>query len=881
MKHSKIIYTTFLLLIAGIGGTFVAGQSNDFQRIDTTPRRLRPTLPPVSSPSSGNQNATLPAYQPQEPSQHTATGSTSQADETTRVGANGIGTAASRPSQVVQNGQPMRQVSHAFEEGAENMNRQAFLSPGQTRGSGTATNQMVANNSASGADNNVPASATIRQFSDGVGSAANSVAENQHSGTMSVVGNGNWGSHDDVPEHVFQGISQMQESSHTTQNAQLPILPPLGNGNAPYGQSNMPPTLFDQTFDESRDSFPMRFDGNNGLPDNSQNWYQGNTPGTSLNGESDGMIPFEQPVQPGQMPQVDVIGNLDNPTVGNPAADSRPANGPQGNIRMSLSNLQPVREQSNTSHSLAQDNITPAFPPAEPQARIAVSQERIARNDTVQNMMPMDVRNDGATLQLGNTRGNTGAQNNQEGTGLPGSGELTGAQVPNLVIEKIMPQEVQINEPMTVVISIRNTGSSKAKNVVLTDRLPKGARFEEANASGSRTANGEICWQLGDLGINEERNVELTLTPTAEGEIGSVATVTFSVEASGSTRVTKPALSMEVTVANDEHLVGGDLILKIQISNPGTGIARNITLEEYVPDGLSHPSGRKLSYTYGDLKPNESKGFLLTLKCERAGETINYLVAKGENALFAESKIPILVLAPGLDLSIEGTKNRYLDRKATYELRVDNPGSATTREVKLYAKLPKGLDFVSTNSMGAYDPETHTVHWMLDALPAKQSGKIELVTLPRTIGEYKIEFSGRAQGNMQASTSHEVFVDGIASLGFEIANKVDPVELGREAAYEIRIFNRGTKASSNVNIRVQLPEDMRFIAAEGPTQYNISGSIVDFVNLHQLLPSETKTYSIRAQCLAVGDQRVLVQVQSDEMEKPVTKEENTNVYGDE
>ena len=246
-----------------------------------------------------------------------------------------------------------------------------------------------------------------------------------------------------------------------------------------------------------------------------------------------------------------------------------------------------------------------------------------------------------------------------------------------------------------------------------------------------------------------------------------------------------------------------------------------------------------------------------------------------------ESKIPIVVLAPALTLAIDGPKARYLERKATYELRVGNPGSATTRGVILIAKLPKGIEFVSTDSMGAYDPETHTVHWMLDALPSQQSGKIELVTLPRAIGEYKIEFIGRAQGNLQASTSHEVSIDGVASLGFEIINNGAPVELGREAVYEIRVFNRGTKASSNVSLRMQFPEDMRFVAAEGPTQHRVAGTRVDFGNLLQLMPGEVKTYHVRAQCLAVGDQRVVVQVQSDEMEKPVTKEENTNVYGDE
>ncbi|MCL2117519.1 MAG: hypothetical protein FWH27_03725 [Planctomycetaceae bacterium] len=805
MKRNKYYDSiVLLLLIAGISSTFVVGQSNENQKIDATPRRLRGTLPPVTSQASVNKSPTLlPTYQPQDNSPSTASKPPVQV-----ANAFGVVPATVQSGQVAQNAQQVRQVSHTSEEGDESRN--------------------------------VPASATIRQVPGAPGITASTTTGEQHFGTLSVTGDGNWGNSDDVPEHVIQGISQMQEQTLP------PMPPPLGNGNLSPEITNVPP-LLDSPQGEPRDNLTLRFDGNDLEP--------GSLPNLSFGDEPGGVIPF-QPLLPPDLTspsdgaiQVDVIE----------PPDSGYGNTPQGNSRMAFGNQPPVLEQS----------LVP---------QVAEPEERIARNSTV----PMDIRNDGASLQLGNPlSGNHASSAHEEGTGVPGSQELLGAQIPQLVIEKIMPREVQINEPMTVTFNIRNTGSAKAKNVVLTDRLPKGTRFIEAGASASRTAGGDICWQLGDIGINEERNVDMILIPVAEGEIGSVATATFSVEASAGARVTKPALAMEVATASDEHLVGGDVVLEIMISNPGSGTARNITLEEFVPDGLSHPKGKKLSSDFGDLKPNESKRLRLTLKCERDGEMTNYLVAKGDNDLMVESKIPIVVLAPALTLAIDGPKNRFLERKATYELRVGNPGSAATRDVILIAKLPKGIDFVSTDSMGAYDPETRTVHWMLDTLPSQQSGKIELVTLPREIGEYKIEFVGRAQGGLQANTAHEVAVDGIASLGFEIANKVDPVELGREAVYEMRIFNRGTKASSNVSIRVQLPEAMRFVAAEGPTQHRFSGSLVDFGNLVQLAPREEKTYLVRAQCLAAGDHRVVVQVQSDEMERPVTKEENTNVYGDE
>ena len=824
MKRNKLYLTVVLLLVIGSGSSFILGQSSDFQRLDATPRRLRGTLPPVTSPTSVNQSPTLlPTYQPQDNSP--------KALPEQVANAFGVGPAVGQKGQTAQNANQLLQASHASEEGDDTMNRPALLIQGQNNR--VAIPNPLASESVGGRDSNVPASATLLQFAESRGKPADSATDQSYIGTMSVNGNGNWGNSDDAPEHVYQGISQLREQPHSA------MLPPIGQSDMPPELSNTPPMLGSPQGD-SHDTLTLRLDGNDMMA--------GVPPNLSMEGESDGMVPL----LPDTPPQ---LGSIDHFGMGLGSE-------PNENVRMSFGNMPPVGE--------------PATLPQK-----AVPEPRITRNSS----LPIDVRNDGASLQLGNTlngnNGNYNSYDSQEGTGVPGSGELTGAQIPQLVIEKLMPREVLINEPMTIKFNIRNTGSAKAKNVVLTDQLPKGTRFFEAGASASRTSNGEICWQLGDIAVNEERNVELTLIPTAEGEIGSVATATFSVEASASTRVTKPALTMEVTTAYDEHLVGGDLILEITISNPGTGVARNITLEEFVPDGLSHPKGKKLSSEFGDLKPNDSKKLRLTLKCERAGEMTNYLVAKGDHDLVVENKLPVVVLAPALTLAIEGPKNRLLERKATYELLVGNPGSATTRDVVLIAKLPQGIDFVGTDSMGVYDAETHTVHWQLDALPSQQSGKIELVTLPRVIGEYKIEFVGRALGDLQAGTFHEVSVDGIASLGFEITNKVAPVELGREAEYEIRVFNRGTKASSNISLRMQLPEDMRFVDADGPTQHRASGSTVDFDNLFQLAPREEKTYHVRVQCLATGDQRVIVRVQSDEMERPVTKEENTNVYGDE
>ena len=800
MKRISKFYAIMCLVIAGIGTTYVVGQSNELPRIDQQPRRMRGTLPPITAaPSQNGQEASMPLYQP--------LGNANSSAAVAAHQSSGIAQAATQSP--AQNTSRMRLVSHNTED----------------------------DNAAQ------PVSAVFQQPPANTGNVPAIGSQNQHIGTMPVNGNGNWGKENDVPEHVLQGISQLREP--------LPQSQPSASDDIP---SRIAPTL---------DMLPPSAVPSDVTVPNTPSLSAvapHNASGTEIPATPEGLIPF-RPIQP--LTSENEVANVPQNNASPSDGASNNGDEPRSKVRMSFGGV---------PHAPGNTLATPAVIPP---SQVAPVTELIARNNS-----SVDVRYDGNSVQLGNMAEGS-FDSSSEGTGLPGSSELAGVQVPQLVIEKIMPQESQINEPMTIAINIRNTGSAKAKNVMLTDRLPKGARFVEAGASATRTASGDVCWQLGDLGINEERAVELCIIPTAEGEIGSVATATFSVDASSSTRVTKPGLKLEVSVPGEEHLVGGTLSLEILISNPGTGIARNIMIEEWVPDGLSHQKGKKLAATFGDLKPNEQQRLKLTLNCDRAGEMTNYLVAKGEGDLMVESKIPITVLAPSLTLGIEGPKNRYLERKATYLLQVANPGTATTRDIQLVAKLSRGIDFVSTDSMGAYDPETHTVHWRLEALPSQQSGVIELVTLPREIGEHKIEFVGHAKGALQAANSHEVSVDGIASLGFEIANRVDPVELGREAEYEVRVFNRGTKASTNVAMRVQLPDGMRFVAAEGPTQYRVSGAVIDFNNLSQVEPREEKTYVIRAQCLTTGEQRVVVKLQSDEMESPVTKEENTNVYGDE
>ena len=161
-------------------------------------------------------------------------------------------------------------------------------------------------------------------------------------------------------------------------------------------------------------------------------------------------------------------------------------------------------------------------------------------------------------------------------------------------------------------------------------------------------------------------------------------------------------------------------------------------ISERVPAALRHPAGAELEFEVGTLKPGETRQIDLKLTAAQAGRMTNVLLARGEGNLKAEEKAEFDVVAPALAVAMTGPSRRYLERQATYTVSVSNPGTAPARDVQLTTQLPKGLKFVKANNSGQFDPNTNTVTWSLDELPATETGSVTLVAVPIEVGEQKM-----------------------------------------------------------------------------------------------------------------------------------------------
>ena len=467
------------------------------------------------------------------------------------------------------------------------------------------------------------------------------------------------------------------------------------------------------------------------------------------------------------------------------------------------------------------------------------------------------------------------------GMDTPGDRKLEGVQAPSLTIEKISPREIQVNQSADFEIKVRNVGRVVANDVVVVDRVPSGTEFIGASPEPTKLdRSGEVQWTVGTIEPGQEKRIRYQLRPTKPGEIGSVAHVLFSTQASMRTVVTRPVLDI-VHSARPRVLIGDNVVFDVMVENKGDGPAVDVIVQEEVPDQLEYQEGfRQLEYEVGTLMPGQKRKIQLALRADKVGSFRNVVFASGKGGLEAKHEIEVEVIAPEIRVSSEGPTRRFLQRKATHRFTVENRGTAEANNVNLVARLPGGLRYVSSDNRGRYDSNSHAVYWKMPSLKDGVAGTVELTTLPVEVGNQDIAFEATADLRLTAETTQKMAVEHLVDVYFEIDDVVDPIEVGTDTTYRLRILNQGTKVASNVQLDVEFPRGLEPTSIDGDLRHQIRGQQVTFEPIGSLAPGKEVQLSIRAKGTAPGDHRVIASIRSDGREVEVSKEDTTRVYSD-
>lgn len=453
-----------------------------------------------------------------------------------------------------------------------------------------------------------------------------------------------------------------------------------------------------------------------------------------------------------------------------------------------------------------------------------------------------------------------------------------GGQNPTLYLEKIGPATATLGEPVAYELIVRNTGTTPVFNVRVQDELLAKTKLISARPKPDLSGD-QMVWTAPSLEPGAELRYKVEIQPSGEGELYSRAMATFSSACSLQTRVIQPRLALSLT-GPETVQIGEQAAFLIQVTNSGSGPATNVVLHDHLPAGLKHPQGSDIEADLGTLAPGESKKLTLKTSAIKGGRLVNEATAISENGLKANAQAAVFVAEPSLHLRATGPKRRVLDREAEFDIEVVNSGTAPVHNVLITDNLPVEMDFLGCSEGGHHDAVHRTVTWKLDSMKPGQRHGLSVKIVTRGVGDVINRVTAQGDPGLETVAEAPLHIEGAPALMLEVVDRDDPVEVGSQTTYEIRVVNQGTSASTGIQVVATLPKELTPVEAIGPTGHRIQGQQVLFEPMPKLAARADALFRIKVSAQHPGDVRFKVQLSANQLQSPILEEESTRIYSD-
>ncbi|MBP5626879.1 DUF11 domain-containing protein [bacterium] len=434
------------------------------------------------------------------------------------------------------------------------------------------------------------------------------------------------------------------------------------------------------------------------------------------------------------------------------------------------------------------------------------------------------------------------------------------------------PGEWQVGESQVCVIRFRAANRYQTCQVV--HPMANGLECVGTQPQATRSGNN-IVWDLGSVERGEERTFQVQYRSINDVDLKLCAFLQTTSCSCSAAKTVRARIAIEKT-GPETAVLGENVPYTITISNVGDGTAKNVVLNDYLPEGLRHSSGSsQLSQEIGSLAPGESRTLSLAATAVARGRHCNRAVVTTSNAGTAESTACTVVQERQLQLTKDGTPSQFLGRKANYNIVVTNPGDAGLTDVVVVDTLPPHTTYVSSSGGQV---QGNQVIWRLNTLGPGQSQTFNVTVTCHTPGTHVNTVTAECREGLRRQAEAPTVWRGMPAVRVEVVDDPDPVEIGGETVYTISVMNQGTAQDSNVEVTAVFPNSLKPLAVSGAIGSQIQGQKVIFAPVPTIQPKQEIIYRIKAQALSVDDARLRVYVKTNLLETPVCEEESTHLY---
>ncbi|MBN1369136.1 MAG: DUF11 domain-containing protein [Dehalococcoidaceae bacterium] len=347
------------------------------------------------------------------------------------------------------------------------------------------------------------------------------------------------------------------------------------------------------------------------------------------------------------------------------------------------------------------------------------------------------------------------------------------------------------------------------------------------------------------------------------------------------------ATKLGITKVGPDHVSLNDqATYTITVNNTGELQATGVVVTDQIPLGMTYVSsspggtvsGNVVTWNVGSLDKDASRSYTLVLQGTQPGLWVNTAVASSNEVGTATAQATTRVSPPPeVMIKKTGPAGVFTGFTRAYTLTVTNTGSVALTDVIVTDHLPPLLNYTSSNV--ASTVTGNQISWNLGSLNIGETKSIIVILGGEKTGTAVNTATVTTNEGATSTDSLTITVLGAPGAHMSLIDSSDPVAVGDEFTYTIRVLNQSEGNSlHNLTITGLLPGEVVFVGADGPVSYTVSGQEVRFNAIAELLPGQTKEFTITVKATGAGAAVFNATMNWDEFGEPIVNQEGTTIF---
>jgi len=469
---------------------------------------------------------------------------------------------------------------------------------------------------------------------------------------------------------------------------------------------------------------------------------------------------------------------------------------------------------------------------------------------------------------------------------------------PDISIRKAGPAQASVGDTLTYRIEVRNPGSLMSREVTVTDQIVEGLSYLGSTPQASVTA-GLLEWRLGDLAPGQARTIDVQLRADKPGAVKNCANVTTADRLSAQDCAPTTILSRTLNIAltgPTQAVVGQEVTFEARVTNRGGTALKALTMVDKYDVGFDHASrvangARVIESDLGDLGPGESGRVDVTFRVLQPGNLCHTIEVQNASGTLASANACLTAVAPGaqvapvggppkLSVTKTGPARQEVGQQVSFAIVVANVGQTPATNVKVVDHYDPAFRPLKSTAGSTWNEQTDELTWVVDRLAAGKSLTFQVLCNcqePSANSCNQATVTSREGGSAQGEACVEIRApNGLAVL---VSEDPDPVAVGNQTAYLVRVTNYAKTADEDLAVAVTLPDGLTplQVGTKGPSKYQVDGQTVRFDPVTEIAPNDTLSFTVVGTAERAGNVSCQVEVSSRKLDKPIVVDETTTV----